>query len=64
MEPKGNTIELSKFLKYGLTEVKKAHKNIFACLFSIQNTISFSGHEQVCLSGLQFKRYFSHHQAM
>ena len=24
MEPKGNSIELRKFLKYGLTEVKKA----------------------------------------
>ena len=27
-------------------------KNIFACLFSIYNTISLSRHEQVCLSGL------------
>ena len=26
-------------------------KNIFACLFSIHNTISLSRHEQVCLSG-------------
>ena len=24
-------------------------KNIFACLFSVQNTISLSRHEQVCL---------------
>ena len=24
MQPKGNSIELSTFLKYGLTEVKKA----------------------------------------
>ena len=30
------------------------HKNIFACLFSIHNTISLSCHEQVCLSGLCF----------
>ena len=27
------------------------HKDIFACLFSIHNTISLSCHEQVCLSG-------------
>ena len=25
------------------------HKNICACLFSVHNTISLSGHEQVCL---------------
>ena len=30
-------------------------KNIFACLFSIHNTISLSHHEQVCLSGLHFE---------
>ena len=34
------------------------HKDIFACLFSIHNTISLSCHEQVCLSGLHFERYF------
>ena len=39
------------------------HKDIFACLFSIHNTISLSCHEQVCLSGLRFERYFSHHRA-
>ena len=38
-------------------------KDIFACLFSIHDTISLSCHEQVCLSGLRFERYFSHHQA-
>ena len=38
-------------------------KNIFAFLFNIHNTISLSRHEQVCLSGLCFERYFSHHQA-
>ena len=38
-------------------------KNIFACLFSIHNTISLSRYEQVCLSGLRFERYFSHHRA-
>ena len=27
------------------------------------NTISLSRHEQVCLSGLRFERYFSHHRA-
>ena len=37
-------------------------KNIFACLFSIHNIISLSRHKQVCLSGLHFERYFSHHQ--
>ena len=39
------------------------HKDIFACLFSIHNTIGLSRHEQVCLSGLRFERYFSHHRA-
>ena len=28
MEPKGNLIELSMFLKYGLTEVKKTIINV------------------------------------
>ena len=28
------------------------------------NTVSLSRHEQVCLSGLRFERYFSHHRAM
>ena len=37
-------------------------KNIFACLFSVHNTISLSRHEQVCLMRLRFERYFSHHQ--
>ena len=36
-------------------------KNIFACLFSVHNTISLSRHEQVCLMRLRFERYFSHH---
>ena len=39
------------------------HKYIFACLFSIHNIISLSCHKQVCLSGLRFERYFSHHRA-
>ena len=29
------------------------HKDIFACLFSIHNTIRLSCHEQVCLSGFK-----------
>ena len=29
-------------------------KNIFACLFSVHNTISLSRHEQVCLMRLFF----------
>ena len=41
---------------------KGIRKNVFACLFSIHNTISLSRHEQVCLSGLRFERYFSHHR--
>ena len=40
------------------------HKDILACLFSIHNAISLSCHEQVCLSGLRFERYFSDHWAM
>ena len=38
-------------------------KTIFACLFSVHNTISLSRHEQVCLMRLRFERYFSHHRA-
>ena len=30
-------------------------KNIFACLFSVHNTISLSRHEQVCLMRLRFR---------
>ena len=43
---------------------KRTRKNIFACLFSVHNTISLSRHEQVCLMRLRFERYFSHHRAM
>ena len=39
------------------------HKNNFACLFSVHNTVSLSRHEQVSLMRLRFKRHFSHHQA-
>ena len=38
-------------------------KKLFACLFSVHNTIVLSRHEQVCLIRLRFERYFSHHQA-
>ena len=44
--------------------ISDIRKNIFACLFSVHNTISLSRHEQVCLMRLRFERYFSHHRAM
>ena len=50
------TVSMSVKLSY-------KRKNISACRFSIHNTISLSPHEQVCLSGLLFERYFSHHRA-
>ena len=43
-----------------LKHKQNIRKNIFACLFSIHNTISLSRREQVILSGLRFERYFSH----
>ena len=55
---------IKKFLKYldlQETALNDIRKNIFACLFSVHNTISFSRHEQVCLMRLRFERYFSHH---
>ena len=42
-----------EFLRLSITHHGYIHKDIFACLFSIHNTISLSCHEQVCLSGLQ-----------
>ena len=33
-------------------------KNIFACLFSVHNTISLSCYEKVCLMRTRFERYF------
>ena len=42
--------------------LKGISKNIFACLFSVHNTISLSRHEQVCLIRLRIERYFSHHR--
>ena len=44
-----NNLTLLRYLKKGFN----IPKDIFACLFSIHNTISLSCHEQVCLSGLQ-----------
>ena len=37
--------------------IENTRKNIFACLFSVHNTISLSRHEQVCLMRLRFERY-------
>ena len=43
---------------------KMLNYNIFKpCMISFNNTISLSCDERVCLSGLRFKRYFSHHRA-
>ena len=42
-----------------IKEILHVLKNIFACLFSVHNTISLSHHEQVCLMRLRFERYFS-----
>ena len=52
------------FLQMLLSKCKhwSSCKDIFACLFSIHNTINLSCHEQVCLSGLRFERCFSHHR--
>ena len=50
---------VSNFLTLSIDDMrtKKKHKsvvrkNIFACLFSVHNTISLSCHEQVCLTNL------------
>ena len=59
----GNRVRNTKYkniFSKGYTEIRK---NIFACLFSVHNTISLSRHEQVCLIRLPFERYFSHHRA-
>ena len=42
--------------------LKVLRKHIFACLFSVYNTISLSRHEQVWLMKLRFERYFFHHR--
>ena len=48
-----NFVELLKTFIVLLLSIAYIHKDIFACLFSIHNTISLSCHEQVCLSGLR-----------
>ena len=54
---------LKFFLQTNLFDRVFLHKNVYACLISIHNTVSLSRHEQVCLSRLRFERYFSHHRA-
>ena len=61
-------IDSFQFLSSSLDSIVKnvgegVRKNIFACLFSVLNTINLSRHEQVCLIRLCFERYFSHHRA-
>ena len=46
-----------------ISNLLNIRKNIFACLFSVHNTISLSRHEQVRLIRLSFKKYLSHHRA-
>ena len=46
-----------------ISNLLNIRKNIFACLFSVHNTISLSRHEQVGLIRLSFKKYLSHHRA-
>ena len=43
--------------KYSL----RIRENMFACLFSVNNTISLSRHEEVCFIMLCFERYSSEH---
>ena len=38
-------------------------KRFSACLYSVQNIICLSRHEQVCLMRLHFERYLSQHRA-
>ena len=54
----GFTLECSTDI---MTNVDKGHKNIFACLFSVHNTITLSCHEQVWLMRLRFEKYSYHH---
>ena len=53
--------KIHKFMKYKICEIENSEcrlscKNVFACLFSVHNTISLSRHEQVCLMRLRFER--------
>ena len=59
-----NEIKERKDLIKKLNKYLVILKNIFACLFSVHNTISLSRHEQVCLMRLRFERYFSHQRVM
>ena len=54
--PSENT-EILDFNQY-----ENSNKTAFI-IYADYNTISLSCHGQVCLSGLRFKRYFSHHRA-
>ena len=55
-------LSFARELIFIVNSKKNIRKNIFACLFSIHNTISLSRHEQVYLSGLRFERYFPDHR--
>ena len=48
---------------FAKSRISDIRKNVFACLFSVDNTIKLSRHEKVCLIRLRFWRYFSHHWA-
>ena len=49
--------EQNKILDAKIESNVNIRKNIFACLFSVHNTMSLSRHEQVCLMRLHFERY-------
>ena len=49
--------EQNKILDAKIESNVNIRKNIFACLFSVHNTMSLSRHEQVCLMRLRFERY-------
>ena len=49
-------------MRYSVEPRDQIRKNIFACLFSVHNTISLSRHEQTYLIRLLFERFFSHHR--
>ena len=60
---KGILYTISAFV-IGLNLVTHIRKNIFACLFSVHNTIRLHVmNKYVCLMKLPFERYFSHHRA-
>ena len=49
-------------MRYSIEPRDQIRKNIFACLFSVHNTISLSRHEQTCSIRLLFERFFSYHR--